>query len=122
MTRLIELPPDTLSNSGPDTVSLPSNRDHGDRKPHQPCLTTLTTFRDHPRLTLPLICFPQQEEALQSAFAGKDDVDESTFSQILEMDEEGDHEFSRGIVFDFFSQAENTFNDIEAGLYVLSLA
>ena len=38
--------------------------------------------------------------------------------QILEMDEdEDDREFSRGIVFDFFDQAQDTFRAMEADLY-----
>ncbi|KAF5008295.1 hypothetical protein FDECE_5433 [Fusarium decemcellulare] len=42
-----------------------------------------------------------------------DGVDMNTFSQILEMDEPGDHEFSSSIVFGFFDQAEETFKEIE---------
>ncbi|KAF4471235.1 multistep phosphorelay regulator 1 [Fusarium albosuccineum] len=42
-----------------------------------------------------------------------DGVDMNTFSQILEMDEPGDHEFSSSIVFGFFDQAVDTFKDIE---------
>ena len=39
----------------------------------------------------------------------------ATFEQILDMDEEpGDREFSLGIVFDFFNQAEGTFTDMDA--------
>jgi osomolarity two-component system phosphorelay intermediate protein YPD1 len=41
-------------------------------------------------------------------------LDESTFEQILEMDDdEEDREFSRGIVYGFFEQAENTFEKIQ---------
>jgi len=43
-----------------------------------------------------------------------DNVDIPTFEQILDMDEEpGDREFSQGIVFDFFTQAEGTFADMD---------
>jgi len=35
------------------------------------------------------------------------------FSQILELDEEGDHEFSLSMVNDYFSQAEDTFQDLD---------
>ena len=36
------------------------------------------------------------------------------FEQILDMDEEpGDREFSQGIVFDFFNQAEETFKSMD---------
>lgn len=42
----------------------------------------------------------------------------STFEQILDMDDdEDDKEFSRGIVFGFLEQAEQTFDKMEASLY-----
>jgi osomolarity two-component system phosphorelay intermediate protein YPD1 len=40
----------------------------------------------------------------------------STFNQILEMDEPDDHEFSSSIVFDFFDQAERTFDSMDSAL------
>lgn len=41
----------------------------------------------------------------------------ATFEQILDMDEEpGDREFSQGIVFDFFGQAEGTFADMDTDM------
>lgn len=42
-----------------------------------------------------------------------DAVDMPTFNQILEMDEPGDRDFSRSIVFGFFEQAEETFNSMD---------
>jgi osomolarity two-component system phosphorelay intermediate protein YPD1 len=40
----------------------------------------------------------------------EDTIDASTFEQILEMDEDEDErEFSKSIVYDFFTQAEGTF-------------
>ncbi|KAI6250468.1 Multistep phosphorelay regulator 1 [Erysiphe necator] len=46
-----------------------------------------------------------------------DNVDTSTFEQILEMDDdEEEREFSRSIVIGFFEQAETTFTQIEAAL------
>jgi osomolarity two-component system phosphorelay intermediate protein YPD1 len=45
-----------------------------------------------------------------------DDIDMSTFNQILEMDEPDDHEFSSSIVFDFFDQAERTFDSMDSAL------
>ncbi|KAF7546794.1 hypothetical protein G7Z17_g8183 [Cylindrodendrum hubeiense] len=45
-----------------------------------------------------------------------DGIDMNTFSQILEMDEPGDHEFSYGIVFDFFDQVEETFETMDKNL------
>lgn len=41
-------------------------------------------------------------------------LDESTFEQILEMDDdEEDRDFSRSIVYGFFDQAESTFKKIQ---------
>lgn len=47
---------------------------------------------------------------------GGDALDMSTFSQILEMDEPSEHDFSASIVFDFFDQAEETFRQIDTAL------
>ncbi|TPX10980.1 uncharacterized protein E0L32_008017 [Thyridium curvatum] len=46
-----------------------------------------------------------------------DAVDMSTFSQILEMDEdENEREFSKPLVFGFFEQAEETFEKMDKAL------
>ncbi|KAF7543706.1 hypothetical protein G7046_g9944 [Stylonectria norvegica] len=45
-----------------------------------------------------------------------DGVDANTFSQILEMDEPGDNEFSSSIVFGFFDQAHETFQTMDEAL------
>ncbi|KAL4919945.1 signal transduction histidine kinase [Aspergillus aurantiobrunneus] len=45
-----------------------------------------------------------------------DSIDKATFEQILEMDDEGEQEFSKGIVYGFFDQAESTFEKMEAAL------
>lgn len=43
-----------------------------------------------------------------------DSIDQATFEQILEMDDDGDdREFSKSIVLGFFEQAENTFKEME---------
>lgn len=46
----------------------------------------------------------------------KDLIDESTFEQILEMDDDDDRDFSKGIVYGFFDQAHNTFEKMETAL------
>jgi len=47
----------------------------------------------------------------------EDQIDPATFEQILEMDEdEGEREFSRSIVFDFFTQADSTFDKMDSNL------
>lgn len=46
-----------------------------------------------------------------------DNVDPATFEQILEMDDDEDErEFSKGIVFGFFDQAEQTFKSMDTAL------
>jgi osomolarity two-component system phosphorelay intermediate protein YPD1 len=46
-----------------------------------------------------------------------DEIDRTTFEQILEMDDdEVEREFSRSIVFDFFDQAETTFKKMDSHL------
>lgn len=46
-----------------------------------------------------------------------DSVDMQTFSQILEMDEdEAEREFSKPLVFNFFEQAEETFEKMDTAL------
>jgi len=47
----------------------------------------------------------------------EDVIDIEVFDQLLEMDED-DHEFSRSLVWNYFEQAENTFEKMDAALYV----
>jgi len=47
----------------------------------------------------------------------KDSIDQATFEQILEMDDdEVERDFSKSIVYDFFSQAESTFVKMDSSL------
>jgi len=46
----------------------------------------------------------------------KELIDASTFEQILEMDDDDDRDFSKGIVYGFFDQAKTTFTKMEAAL------
>ncbi|ORY00509.1 histidine-phosphotransfer domain, HPT domain-containing protein, partial [Basidiobolus meristosporus CBS 931.73] len=43
-------------------------------------------------------------------------IDHSTFDQLLEMDDDDDHEFSKSIVDNYFLQAEDTFNSMDSAL------
>ncbi|KAJ6032714.1 hypothetical protein N7540_003446 [Penicillium herquei] len=45
-----------------------------------------------------------------------DIIDASTFEQILEMDDDDDRDFSKGIVYGFFDQAKTTFDKMEAAV------
>lgn len=45
-----------------------------------------------------------------------DNVERSTFEQILDMDEEEDRDFSKSIVFGFLEQAEQTFGKMDTAM------
>jgi len=45
-----------------------------------------------------------------------DSIDAATFEQILEMDDDEERDFSKSIVFDFFTQAESTFDKMNSCL------
>jgi osomolarity two-component system phosphorelay intermediate protein YPD1 len=61
-------------------------------------------------------------EGIMSIPGAEDTIDQSTFEQILEMDEdEAEREFSKSIVYDFFTQAEGTFVKMDTSLCVASL-
>ncbi|KAF9580235.1 hypothetical protein BGW38_003196 [Lunasporangiospora selenospora] len=43
-------------------------------------------------------------------------IDHQTFDQLLEMDDEEDHEFSRSLVWNYFEQAQKTFDDMDKAM------
>ncbi|KAI8660791.1 HPt domain-containing protein [Fusarium keratoplasticum] len=59
---------------------------------------------------------PAEDNKLNEGSDLGDGVDMITFSQILEMDDPDDHDFSSSIVFGFFEQAEETFTQIDEAL------
>ncbi|KAB8072926.1 signal transduction histidine kinase [Aspergillus leporis] len=59
---------------------------------------------------------PKKAEAPPKLSDMKDLIDQNTFEQILEMDDEDDRDFSQGIVYGFFEQAEGTFEKMEKSL------
>ena len=46
-----------------------------------------------------------------------DAIEPSVFEQILEMDEDDEQDFSKGIVVGFFEQAQDTFKQIQEAMY-----
>lgn len=57
------------------------------------------------------------EDDIMSIPGAKDSIDQATFEQILEMDDdEVERDFSKSIVYDFFSQAESTFVKMDSSL------
>ena len=66
-----------------------------------------------------LTCFSKSDIASTGFPDCGDSIDQSTFEQILEMDDDEDErEFSKSIVYGFFEQAEATFDKMDASLYV----
>jgi len=67
---------------------------------------------------------PPEDGRSEDGFAEFGDiVDSSTFEQILEMDDdEEERDFSKSIVYDFFTQAEGTFQKMDANLEARDLA
>ncbi|KAL1969549.1 hypothetical protein VTN77DRAFT_8987 [Rasamsonia byssochlamydoides] len=59
---------------------------------------------------------PKKEEGPPDLSKHSDIIDPSTFEQILEMDDDSEREFSKGIVYGFFEQAETTFEKMEKAL------
>lgn len=49
-----------------------------------------------------------------------DVIDVEVFDQLLEMDEEDDRDFSKSLVYNYFEQAESTFEKMNNALYVSS--
>ncbi|KAG0348053.1 hypothetical protein BG004_006187, partial [Podila humilis] len=49
-------------------------------------------------------------------FEVNDIIDHTTFDQLLEMDDEEDHEFSKSLVWNYFEQAEKTFGDMDEAM------
>jgi len=64
------------------------------------------------------LLFPNMAPAeSEPVFPSGDVIDRTTFEQILEMDDdEVEREFSRSIVYDFFEQADNTFDTMDKEL------
>jgi osomolarity two-component system phosphorelay intermediate protein YPD1 len=73
--------------------------------------------RPYPSISTPMSHRTDSLQERELTFADMEDcIDKNTFEQILEMDDDDDKEFSRGIVFGFFDQAKSTFDKMEAAL------
>lgn len=59
---------------------------------------------------------PVSTEEVEEDEDSLDLLDMATFDQLLDMDDEEDHEFSKSIVWDYFKQAEATFEDMDGAL------
>ncbi|KAF9896438.1 hypothetical protein BX616_007449, partial [Lobosporangium transversale] len=58
----------------------------------------------------------ESESEADAVYDEDDIIDHVTFDQLLEMDDEEDHEFSKSLVWNYFEQAEKTFADMEAAM------
>jgi osomolarity two-component system phosphorelay intermediate protein YPD1 len=59
----------------------------------------------------------KQDDDIADLHEYADLIDNDTFDQILEMDDdEDDRDFSKGIVYGFFEQAESTFENMDKAL------
>jgi osomolarity two-component system, phosphorelay intermediate protein YPD1 len=54
---------------------------------------------------------------LQPPALNDDFLDATTFEQLLEMDDDEEREFSKGIVWNYFEQVKSSFAPIEEGMY-----
>jgi osomolarity two-component system, phosphorelay intermediate protein YPD1 len=64
---------------------------------------------------------PQQEEPQQqpgewTPALTEDFLDATTFEQLLDMDDDDEREFSKGIVWNYFEQVKGSFKPIEDGM------
>jgi osomolarity two-component system phosphorelay intermediate protein YPD1 len=46
-------------------------------------------------------------------------IDQSVFGQVLEMDDDGNREFSKNLVDSFHSQSKETFQNLRRAMYVV---
>jgi osomolarity two-component system phosphorelay intermediate protein YPD1 len=60
-----------------------------------------------------LLSFLKDEEP---STPNSDLIDHETFDQLLEMDDDEDHDFSKSIVWNYFEQAETTFGSMDKAL------
>jgi osomolarity two-component system phosphorelay intermediate protein YPD1 len=70
-------------------------------------------------VTVPATCADQQGADGANGLAGDlspSIIDMDIFTQLLEMDDEDDREFSKSIVWNYFDQAETTFDEMDAAL------
>ncbi|GAB5585759.1 Phosphorelay intermediate protein [Umbelopsis nana] len=65
---------------------------------------------------------PVSAEEVEEDEDSLDLLDMATFDQLLDMDDEEDHEFSKSIVWDYFKQAEATFEDMDGALEMKDLS
>ncbi|KAL0094050.1 signal transduction histidine kinase [Phycomyces blakesleeanus] len=80
------------------------------------------SFSEKDPLVKPVVTpVAESEEADNRVLNADELIDMNTFDQLLDMDDEDDHEFSHSIVLDYFKQAETTFEDMDIALEAKNL-
>lgn len=118
--RRLTCPPP--SQRGPQSASHPYRKRYlgrQSRKYWTRCAATnpgqaFTLITDHP--DAPVLVWPILRVASQD---GPSIIDMETFTQILDLDEEGTHDFSKGMAWAYFSQADSTFTEMNEAVSVL---
>jgi hypothetical protein len=81
------------------------------------CTTLVSSFCFIPTRSKITTAAMSSEERIMAIPGAKGSIDPLTFGQILEMDDyEDECDFNKSIVYDFFSQADNTFDKMETSL------
>ncbi|CAG8498524.1 1104_t:CDS:2 [Funneliformis caledonium] len=60
--------------------------------------------------------FNEEENGREVSTPDSDLIDHETFDQLLEMDDDEDRDFSKSIVWNYFEQAETTFDNMDNAL------
>jgi hypothetical protein len=90
---------------------------HAASPSHHPLLLVARAFAEQRLIRLKSDDQVEHDGDIMKIPGAKDSIDEATFEQILEMDDDEDErEFSKSIVYDFFTQAESTFEKMDANL------
>ncbi|KAK2736478.1 hypothetical protein FQN57_000734 [Myotisia sp. PD_48] len=82
----------------------------------QPESSVLHSRRNNSAFQYTLTAMQQNDNRTVDLASFGDTLDTPTFEQILEMDDNEEREFSRGLVLGFFVQAEGTFAQMESAL------
>ncbi|KAJ7432352.1 histidine-phosphotransfer domain, HPT domain-containing protein [Mycena latifolia] len=102
-------PPHRTPPSAPDPIPVPKDVPADADKPSSP-----STPRPTPAAKAEPVPEPVPEPA--SAAAEPQPINMDIFKQILELDDDGTHEFSKEMVSAYFSQATSTFGDMDKAL------
>ncbi|KAF9363871.1 hypothetical protein BGX34_003154 [Mortierella sp. NVP85] len=89
-------------------------------------MTTLAARTEQPVLHSEVVENPVEDPDTDSesdSEAGDDEyelddeiIERATFEQLLQMDDDEDRNFSRGLVDDYFTQAEQTFEELDTAM------